>query len=78
MRDFFKSLLSNLFSLFVGAVICWGIAWLVGLVFPAAAFWVFCALFACWAWVGWRYTSLKDEVRRREGRSIGQSDIWGN
>jgi hypothetical protein len=52
-----------LFALLAGATVFWGIAWLVGLIFPAAAFWVFCALFGGWAWVGWRYS---------------QSDIWGD
>jgi hypothetical protein len=56
-----------LFALLAGAIFFWGIAWLVGLIFPAAAFWVFCALFAIWAWIGWRYASLKDAVHRQEG-----------
>jgi len=67
VRYFFKSLVVYLFALSAGAAVFWGIAWLVGLVFPAATFWVFWALFAFWAWGGWRYASLRDEVPRREG-----------
>jgi hypothetical protein len=65
-------------TILAGAAVFGGIAWLVSLVFPAAAFWVFWTLFAIWVWIGWRYASLSDEVRRREGRGIRQSDIWGD
>lgn len=71
-----KSVFLHLFPLLAGAAAFWGMAWLVGLVFPGATFWVFCAFLACWAWIGWRYASLKDEVRQREGSAIRQSDIW--
>jgi hypothetical protein len=77
VRYFLWRTLLYLSTVLAGGAVFWGISWGVGLVFPAAAFWVFCALFAWWAWAGWKYATLADEVRRREGRDIRQRDIWG-
>jgi hypothetical protein len=46
----------------------WGISWLVGLGLSRRRLLGLLVLFVLWAWVGWRYASLRDEVRRREGR----------
>jgi len=60
MRYFFTSLI----SLSVGAAVIAGISWIVGLIFPAAAFWVFVILFAWWAWIGWKHAVHMTEVQR--------------
>lgn len=68
MRYAFKSVVSLLF----GGLIAWGIAALVGLFFPRAAFWVFIVIMAWWSWIGWEYTK-RYQAAREEGREIDLS-----
>jgi hypothetical protein len=59
-----RFVLPSLVTLLTGAAVIAGLAWLVSLILPAAAWGVFAVLFAGWCWIGWEYTNNLPEPRR--------------
>jgi hypothetical protein len=63
MGRFIRISISFAITLLLGGVVFAGIAWVVGLFFPAAAKYVFIILASWWAWIGWVYASRRDRAR---------------
>jgi len=50
--------------LIIGTAVAFGIAWLVGLVWPLAKLPVFLVISLWWLWTGWRYSQWQDRGGR--------------
>jgi membrane protein implicated in regulation of membrane protease activity len=55
-----RLVITYLLTLLLGCAIAFGVAWLVGLLLPAAKIPVFLILSVAWLWIGWRYAQAKD------------------
>lgn len=55
-----RLLINYVLTLSMGVGIACGIAWLVGLAWPAAKIPVFLIISVWWLWTGWRYAQARD------------------
>lgn len=52
-------------TLALGSLMAFGVALLLGLLWPSAKVPAFVLLTACWWWIGWRYVQARDRSEFR-------------
>ena len=63
-----KLILTYMLTLLLGVLVAFGIACLIGLVFPILKIWVFLIISISWLYIGWKYaiaqTAARDQANR--------------
>jgi hypothetical protein len=58
-----RLVITYVLTLCLGTAVAFGIAWLVGLIWPTARVPVFIVISIWWLWIGWRYAQARDRGR---------------
>jgi hypothetical protein len=58
-----KLILTYILALGLGVLVAFGIASLIGLVFPVLKIWVFLIISVSWLYIGWKYAIAQDKIR---------------